>query len=229
MFNYKCELCNKPFCTTDEQKNPVCNHCKETYNISDDYIYGTGEYAKKKEPPAKVEKKKPKPPVGDGKTCAICGKEHTGKYYVCDACIYEYNLTDSQLYEMGGLRENPKEEAPDEISATPEQEPQPTPSEQKSEAKPQALSKMSSVSPEATNLDLLTDINEKLDTLIEMQEQNQKHNAITDEAVTDDIVRALWNIAANVSTLRNITMFMFVLFLISSVIAILAIASGGRF
>ena len=129
---------------------------------------------------------------------------------------------------MGGLRENPKEESPDEISATPEQEPQPTPSEQKSEAKPQALSKMSSVSPEATNLDLLTDINEKLDTLIEMQEQNQKHNATTDEAVTDDIVRALWNIAAIVSTLRNITMFMFVLFLISSVIAILAIASGGH-
>lgn len=88
---------------------------------------------------------------------------------------------------------------------------------------------MSSVSPEATNLDLLTDINEKLDALIEMQEQNQKHNATTDEAVTDDIVRALWNIAANVATLRNITMFMFVLFLISSVIAILAIASGGRF
>ena len=228
MFNYECELCNKPFCTTDEQKNPVCNHCKEAYNISDDYIYGTGEYAKKKEPPAKVEKKKPKPPVGDGKTCVMCGKEHTGKYYVCDTCIYEYNLTDNQLYEMGGLRENPKEESPDEIHATPEQEPQPTPSEQKSEAKPQALSKMSSVSPEATNLDLLTDINEKLDTLIEMQEQNQKHNATTDEAVTDDIVRALWNIAANVATLRNITMFMFVLFLISSVIAILAIASGGH-
>ena len=224
MFNYECELCNKPFCTTDEQKNPVCNHCKEAYNISDDYIYGTGEYAKKKEPPAKVEKKKPKPPVGDGKTCVMCGKEHTGKYYVCDTCIYEYNLTDNQLYEMGGLRENPKEESP----ATPEQEPQPTPSEQKSEAKSQALSKMSSVSPEATNLDLLTDINEKLDTLIEMQEQNQKHNATTDEAVTDDIVRALWNIAANVATLRNITMFMFVLFLISSVIAILAIASGGH-
>ena len=59
MFNYECELCNKPFCTTDEQKNPVCNHCKEAYNINDDYIYGTGEYAKKKEPPAKVEKKKP--------------------------------------------------------------------------------------------------------------------------------------------------------------------------
>mgnify|MGYP004551867871 FL=1 len=228
MFNYECELCNKPFCTTDEQKNPVCNHCKEAYNISDDYIYGTGEYAKKKEPPAKIEKKKPKPPVGDGKTCVMCGKEHTGKYYVCDTCIYEYNLTDSQLYEMGGLRENPKEESPDETTAASEQKPQPTPSEPKSETKPQALSKKSSISPGATNLDLLTDINEKLDTLIEMQEQNQKHNATTDEAVTDDIVRALWNIAANVATLRNITMFMFVLFLISSVIAILAIASGGH-
>ena len=136
--------------------------------------------------------------------------------------------TDSQLYEMGVLRVNPKEESPDETSAASEQEPQPTPSEPKAEAKPQALSKMSSVSPEATNLDLLTDINEKLDTLIDMQEQNQKHNAITDEAVTEDIVRALWNIAANVATLRNITMFMFVLFLISSVIAILAIASGGH-
>ena len=227
MFNYECELCNKPFCTTDEQKNPVCNHCKEAYNISDDYIYGTGEYAKKKEPPAKIEKKKPKPPVGDGKTCVMCGKEHTGKYYVCDTCIYEYNLTDSQLYEMGGLRENPKEESPNETTAASEQEPQPTPSEPKSEAKPQALSKKFSVNP-GTDLDLLTDINEKLETLIEMQEQNQKHNATTDEAVTDDIVRALWNIAANVATLRNITMFMFVLFLISSVIAILAIASGGH-
>lgn len=227
MFNYECELCNKPFCTTDEQKNPVCNHCKEAYNISDDYIYGTGEYAKKKEPPAKVEKKKPKPPVGDGKTCVMCGKEHTGKYYVCDTCIYEYNLTDSQLYEMGGLRENPKEESPNETTAASEQEPQPTPSEPKSEQKPQALSKKSSVSP-GTDLDLLTDINEKLDTLIEMQELNQKHNGTTEEAVTDDIVRALWNIAANVATLRNITMFMFVLFLISSVIAILAIASGGH-
>lgn len=227
MFNYECELCNKQFCTTDEQKNPVCNHCKEAYNISDDYIYGTGEYAKKKEPPAKVEKKKPKPPVGDGKTCVMCGKEHTGKYYVCDTCIYEYNLTDSQLYEMGGLRENPKEESPNETTAASEQEPQPTPSEPKSEAKPQALSKKFSVNP-GTDLDLLTDINEKLETLIEMQEQNQKHNATTDEAVTDDIVRALWNIAANVATLRNITMFMFVLFLISSVIAILAIASGGH-
>lgn len=227
MFNYECELCNKPFCTTDEQKNPVCNHCKEAYNISDDYIYGTGEYAKKKEPPAKVEKKKPKPPVGDGKTCVMCGKEHTGKYYVCDTCIYEYNLTDSQLYEMGGLRENPKEESPNETTAASEQEPQPTPSEPKSEQKPQALSKKSSVSP-GTDLDLLTDINEKLDTLIEMQELNQKHNGTTEEAVTDDIVRALWNIAANVATLRNITMFMFVLFLVSSVIAILAIASGGH-
>lgn len=228
MFNYECELCNKPFCTTDEQKNPVCNHCKEAYNINDDYIYGTGEYAKKKEPPAKVEKKKPKPPVGDGKTCVMCGKEHTGKYYVCDTCIYEYNLTDSQLYEMGGLREKPKEESPNETTAASEQEPQPIPSEPKSEPKPQALSKKSSISPEATNLDLLTDINEKLDTLIEMQELNQKHNGTTEEAVTDDIVRALWNIAANVTTLRNITMFMFVLFLISSVIAILAIASGGH-
>ena len=136
-------------------------------------------------------------------------------------------MTDSQLYEMGGLRENPKKESPDEIPATPEQEPQPTPSEPKSEQKPQALSKKSSVSP-GTDLDLLTDINKKLDTLIEMQELNQKHNGTTEEAVTDDIVRALWNIAANVATLRNITMFMFVLFLISSIIAILAIASGGH-
>ena len=228
MFNYECELCNKPFCTTDEQKNPVCNHCKEAYNISDDYIYGTGEYAKKKEPPAKVEKKKSKPPVGNGKTCVMCGKEHTGKYYVCDTCIYEYNLTDNQLYEMGGLRENPKEESPDEATAASEQEPQPTPSEPKSETKPQALSKKSSISHGNTDLDLLTDINEKLDTLIEMQELNQKHNGTTEEAVTDDIIRALWNIAANVATLRNITMFMFVLFLISSVIAILAIACGGH-
>lgn len=158
----------------------------------------------------------------------MCGKEHTGKYYVCDTCIYEYNLTDSQLYEMGGLRESPKEKSPNETTAASEQEPQPAPSEPKSEAKPQALSKMSSVGPEAANLDLLTDINEKLDTLIEMQELNQKHNGATEEAVTDDIVRALWNIAANVTTLRNITMFMFVLFLMSSVIAILAIASGGH-
>lgn len=228
MFNYECELCNKSFSATEKQKNPVCPSCRELYNINDDYIYGTGEYAKKKTPIEQTKKKESKPPVGDGKTCAICGKEHTGKYYVCDACIYEYNLTDSQLYEMGGLRKNPKEESPDEATAASEQEPQPTPSEPKSETKPQALSKKSSISHGNTDLDLLTDINEKLDTLIEMQELNQKHNGTTEEAVTDDIVRALWNIAANVATLRNITMFMFVLFLISSVIAILAIASGGH-
>lgn len=36
--------------------------------------------------------------------CIMCGKEHTGDYYVCNACIAEYNLTNEQLLEMGGLR-----------------------------------------------------------------------------------------------------------------------------
>ena len=50
MFNYECELCNKSFSATEEQKNPVCPSCRELYNINNDYIYGTGEYAKKKTP-----------------------------------------------------------------------------------------------------------------------------------------------------------------------------------
>ena len=37
--------------------------------------------------------------------CVMCGKSHTGKYYVCDACISEYNFTKDQILEMGGLRD----------------------------------------------------------------------------------------------------------------------------
>lgn len=37
--------------------------------------------------------------------CIMCGKEHTGDYYVCNACITEYNLTEEQIMEMGGKRD----------------------------------------------------------------------------------------------------------------------------
>lgn len=55
---------------------------------------------------------------------------------------------------------------------------------------------------------------------------NRKHNGATEEALTDDIVRAVWNIVANVATIKSIALFMFVLVVVSSVVAILALASG---
>lgn len=52
---------------------------------------------------------------------------------------------------------------------------------------------------------------------------NRKHNGATEEALTDDIVRAVWNIAANVATIKSIALFMFVLVVVSSVVAILGL------
>lgn len=79
---------------------------------------------------------------------------------------------------------------------------------------------------EDADWNLLKDVNLKLETLIELQEQNQKHNGATEEALTDDIVRAVWNIAVNVATIKSIALFMFVLVVVSNVVAILALASG---
>lgn len=155
MFNYECEKCNKLFCTTDKQIHPVCNHCKEVYNISDDYVYGS-------------------------ETCTE------------------------------------KESSADETTSMPKQHPLPSSSEP--DLNSQVSSNESIVISEDAYLDLLTDMNAKLETLIKLQEQNQKHNATADEVTTDDIVRALWNIAANVTTLKKITVFMFVLFIVCNII-----------
>lgn len=221
MFNYECELCNKSFCTTDEQKNPVCNNCKEIYNISDDYIYGTGEYAEKENPDTKKEKKEPKTPVGDGKTCVMCGKKNAGKYYVCDACIFEYNLTQEQLNEMGGLREKS-----DQTSnlATQKNEPK-KPEVQHNVEKDEKLSTYSKEETEDNYLRQLHNIDSKLDSLIELENRNVSQNDRIDNAMYDDVVKALWSIAANIKTIKSITLFMFVLFIIGVIYAFLVTLS----
>lgn len=49
MYQYQCEICGKTYSSAKEQKNFVCNDCKDEYRINDDYIYGGFINAEEKE------------------------------------------------------------------------------------------------------------------------------------------------------------------------------------
>ena len=39
MYTYYCELCNVKYTNDKEEKNHICESCKEAYKITDDYVY----------------------------------------------------------------------------------------------------------------------------------------------------------------------------------------------
>ena len=130
----------------------------------------------------------------------MCGKEHTGDYYVCNACITEYNLTEEQIMEMGGKRD--KFEINNSVSPI---------------ETDQSVKKMSEPKP-------IVKENENVHTQQESQVQ-QKNMTTQTQNNSDPYLIMLRRIDSNLYTIKTIIVILFTLFLIGVFIGLIGMAS----
>lgn len=132
--------------------------------------------------------------------CVMCGKPHAGKYVVCGACITEFNLTQDQIEDMGGLRQiEPK-----------------TKSSSLDSAKKNTVSNTEKIHKEAGSLS----------TAYQKTATTQSLNPSTN-AQADPYINLITKLTKDVNTIKSILLFYFVFTVIGMVIYILALVSAS--